>query len=126
MKNSKAQKITFWLSTTIIFLFEGVMPALFSQTEMAVEGITHLGYPLYFGNMLTVFKVIGALILILPFAKSKLKEWAYAGFTFVMISAFVSHVVVDGFTGQSFFPLIILAILGVSYCSYHKAYGDKK
>ena len=53
----KTNKIIFWLTTTLIFLFEGVMPALTSQTEMAKEGIRHLGYPGYFGVMLTVFKV---------------------------------------------------------------------
>jgi hypothetical protein len=42
------------------------MPALTSQTAMAKEGIRHLGYPDYFGVMLTVFKVLGALALIIP------------------------------------------------------------
>jgi len=35
----KKAKIIFWITTTIIFLFEGVMPALTSQTELAKEGI---------------------------------------------------------------------------------------
>lgn len=41
----KTSKIIFWVTTTLIFLFEGVMPAFTSQTEMAKEGIRHLGYP---------------------------------------------------------------------------------
>jgi hypothetical protein len=48
----KKDKIIFWVTTTLIFLFEGVMPALTSQTELAKEGIKHLGYPEYFGNAL--------------------------------------------------------------------------
>ena len=39
----KAAKITFWVTTTLIFLFEGVVPALTSQTQMAKDGISHLG-----------------------------------------------------------------------------------
>lgn len=51
----KKEKFFFWTATTIIALFEGVMPALTSQTELAKEGIAHLGYPEYFGNVLVVF-----------------------------------------------------------------------
>jgi hypothetical protein len=35
----KKEKIIYWTATTIIALFEGVMPALTSQTELAKEGI---------------------------------------------------------------------------------------
>jgi hypothetical protein len=50
---------------------------------------------------------------------------AYAGFVFDFIFAFVSHWAVDGFGGQSIFPLIVLAILLVSYVTYHKLQGTK-
>jgi hypothetical protein len=116
----KTVKIIFWISTILIFAFEGVMPALTSQTEMAKEGIRHLGYPSYFGVMLAVFKVMGALALIIPQVPKRIKEWAYAGFTFNFISAFISHWAVDGLTGLTFFPLLVLAVLLVSYFSYHK------
>lgn len=116
----KTTKIIFWISTVLIFLFEGVMPALTSQTEMAKEGIRHLGYPPYFGMMLTVFKVLGALALIIPQVPKRLKEWAYAGFTFDFIAAFVSHWAIDGLTGGTFFPLLVMAVLMVSYFTYHK------
>ena len=116
----KKVNIIYWTTTTLIFLFEGVMPALTSQTEMAKEGISHLGYPAYFGVLLVVFKVLGALALILPQVPPRIKEWAYAGFTFDFISASVSHWVVDGFGGQAIFPLVVLAILMVSYAYYYK------
>ena len=116
----KNQKIIFWITTSIIFLMEGVMPAFTSQTELAKEGIRHLGYPEYFGNALVVFKVIGALLLIIPQVPKRLKDFAYAGFAFDFIFASISHFAVDGMDFQSFFPLILLAILGVSYRSYHQ------
>ncbi len=56
MKNTK---IIFLVTTVIIFLMEGVMLAFTSQTELAKEGIRHMGYPAYFGNTLVVFKVLG-------------------------------------------------------------------
>ncbi|ASS49040.1 MAG: hypothetical protein A3D31_05085 [Candidatus Fluviicola riflensis] len=116
----KTQKILFWTSTILIALFEGVMPALTSQTELAKEGIRHLGYPEYFGNALVVFKVLGVLVLLIPKIPARIKEWAYAGFAFDFIFATISHGAVDGISGQTFFPLIVLAVLMVSYVYYHK------
>ncbi len=116
----KKDKIIFWTATILIFLFEGVMPALTSQTEMAKEGIRHLGYPEYFGNALVIFKILGSLVLIIPQVPKRIKEWAYAGFGFDFIFASISHFAVDGVGFQSFFPLIVLGILAVSYVYYHK------
>jgi hypothetical protein len=83
----KSTKIIYWATTTLIFLFEGLMPALTSQTEMAKEGLNHLGYP---------------------------------GFVFDFIFAAISHWAVDGFGMDAVFPLIIMAVLLVSYRSYHQ------
>lgn len=116
----KTTKIIFWTTTILIFLFEGVMPALTSQTELAKEGIKHLGYPEYFGNALVVFKILGVLALIIPQVPGRIKEWAYAGFAFDFIFASISHFAVDGIDFQGFFPLIVLSILIVSYVTYHK------
>ena len=116
----KKQKIVFWTATVLIALFEGVMPALTSQTELAKEGIRHLGYPEYFGTALVVFKILGVIILIVPKIPSRLKEWAYAGFTFNFIFAMISHAAVDGVNAQTFFPLIVLFVLAISYIYYHK------
>lgn len=120
MAANRTSKTIYWVATGVIFLFEGVMPALTSHTDLAVEGIRHLGYPSYFGPMLTIFKVVGALILILPFIKGRVKEWAYAGFAITMICAFISHWAVDGIGGQTLLPVFIFVILLISYFYYHK------
>lgn len=116
----KKYKILFWTSTIFIFLFEGVMPALTGNSEMALEGFRHLGYPDYFAAILVFYKVMGSIILIIPRIPARLKEWAYAGFTFDFISASASYFVVDGFGFFAIFPLIILAILAISYFCFHK------
>jgi hypothetical protein len=121
----KKEKIIFWSATIIIALFEGLMPALTSQTEMAKEGIRHLGYPAYFGNALVIFKVLGVLALIIPQVPKRLKEWAYAGFVFDFLFAAISHGAVDGISGQTFFPLVVLIILLVSYFYFHKLNSKK-
>lgn len=122
----KKAKILFWVSTIIIFLFEGVLTALTSQTEMAKQGITSLGYPGYFGLMLAVFKVLGTIVLIVPAIPAQVKEWAYAGFAIDFICAFISLWVVNGFNGMTVFPLIVFVILIVSYVNYHKMYSFKQ
>lgn len=118
----KKIKITFWVTTVIIFLFEGVMPALTFQSEPAKEGLRHLGYPQYFGNAFVVFKVLGALTLIIPQIPKRIKEWAYAGFAFDFTFACISHWTVDGFGGQAIFPLFVFAVLIASYISYNKIF----
>jgi hypothetical protein len=116
----KTNRIIYWISTGFIFLFEGVIPALTSQTEVAKEGIRHLGYPGYFGILLTVFKVTGACLLIIPRVPARIKEWAYAGFTFEFLFAFLSYMATDGFGVLAFFPLVVLMILLVSYVNYYR------
>ena len=116
----KKDKITFWTTTIIIFIMEGLIPAFTSQTELAKQGISHLQYPVYFGNALVVFKVLGALVLLLPQAPKFAKEWAYAGFSFVFLFAGISHFAIDGFGFGGFLPLVFLGILLISYKFYHK------
>ena len=118
---SKTAKIAFWVSTGLIALLEGVMPALTFRSPMAVEGISHLGYPDYFGPMLTAFKVLGAIALIVPGVSARIKEWAYAGFGIDFIAAFVSIWAVDGFQGMLALPAVAFLILWASYSSYHAA-----
>lgn len=116
----KKYKIIFWITTAVIFLFEGVMPALTSQSEMSIQGITSLGYPVYFVTLLTVFKVLGSLVLIIPKVPARVKEWAYAGFAFDFTFALLSIWIVVGF-GVMLLPAVIaLIVLVLSYVSYHK------
>lgn len=122
----KKDKLIYWVATSLIALFEGLMPALTSQTELAKEGIRHLGYPDYFGNALVIFKILGVLVLVIPQVPKRFKEWAYAGFTFDFIFASISHGAVDGINTQTFFPLLVLGILAISYVYYHKLNPSKE
>ena len=70
----KKNKIIFWITTIIFVLWDGVMPGLTSHTPLAVEAIRKLGYPDYFRVMLTVFKVIGAIILAVPAVRGTLER----------------------------------------------------
>lgn len=99
---------------------EGVLVALTSHTDMSVQGITGLGYPLYFVPMLSVAKILGTLALMIPKVSPRIKEWAYAGFGFDFIAAFVSIWAVAGFGAMLILPTAFMVILALSYKSYHK------
>ena len=117
----KKTNILFWVTTLVIFLFESLLSAFTFQSELAKQGMSHLGYPVYFGNFLVLCKVLGGLALVIPKISPKVKEWAYAGFAFDFIGAAVSHGSVDGIGNfQTMFPLIFLALLIVSYRCYQK------
>ena len=121
----KQAKIIFWITTGFIFLFEGVLVALTSHSDLSIQGITHLGYPVYFVTLLAVFKVLGSITLIVPAVPVRIKEWGYAGFMIDFISAFVSILVVDGLVVTLLIPLVTIVILILSYVNYHKMGASK-
>lgn len=118
----KKNKIIFWAATIIILLWEGIMPlsTLIFAPEYATVGTKPLGYPDYFAYTLIICKVLGVLAISFPKTPAKLKEWAYAGLTFNLIFAFISHAFVDKNIRYMIMPLVVLAILAVSYIYNNK------
>jgi len=117
----KKTKIIFWTSTIFLFLFEGIMPlsTLLFMPQYTNAGTKPLGYPDYFAVALIICKVLGALAIILPSVPARVREWAYAGLTFNLIFAIISHAAVDGNIGFILMPVGIMAILALSYFSQY-------
>jgi uncharacterized membrane protein YphA (DoxX/SURF4 family) len=113
----KKNKIIFWVATIIIALMEGVMPLAtwIAAPQYMTFGTKALGYPDYFAYTLVVGKILGVIAIVLPKIPAKIKEWAYAGFTFNLLFAFISHAMVDKEPSNMIMPLVILAILMTSY-----------
>ncbi|MCW5910103.1 MAG: DoxX family protein [Cyclobacteriaceae bacterium] len=113
----KKNKIIFWTATIIIALWEAVMPMAtwIFASEYMTFGTKALGYPDYFAYSLAIAKVLGVIAITYPKAPVKLKEWAYAGLSFTLIFAFISHAFVDKNIGYMIMPLAFLGILAVSY-----------
>ena len=111
-----ARKITYWLSTSIIALMSLFAAfAYLSGGSQAVQGFAHVGYPQQLRIILGIAKPLGAITLLVP-GLVKLKEWAYAGFTFAWICAFFAHYLAkDGAT--AFMPLVLLVLLVISYAT---------
>jgi hypothetical protein len=113
----KKNKTIFWVTTSLIFLLEGLMPlsTLLFAHEYFNAGTKPLGYPDYFAYALIGCKIIGATALMIPKLPAKLREWAYAGLAFNLIFAAISHMVVDKNVGYILMPLLVGTVLAVSY-----------
>jgi uncharacterized membrane protein YphA (DoxX/SURF4 family) len=115
----KAIKITYWISTVLVALMminSAVM--YFTKPEMT-QAFAHLGFPDYFRVELAVLKLIGAVVLLTPLT-TRIKEWAYAGFAIVFVSAFIAHTAMGDPVANRAMPLVFLVVLLVSYITYHR------
>lgn len=113
----KKNKIIFWITTTIIFLFEAVMPfgTLLFAHEYFNAGTKPLGYPDYFAYALIICKIVGATAIMVPKLPQKLREWAYAGLSFNLIFATYSHIIVDKNISYIVMPVVVGIVLATSY-----------
>jgi uncharacterized membrane protein YphA (DoxX/SURF4 family) len=85
-----------------------------AQSEQAVDGLRHLGYPAYFAVLLGTWKLLGALVIAAP-GLPRLKEWAYAGFFFDLTAAAFSRAVVGDSAADILAPLVFLALVLASW-----------
>lgn len=94
----------YWVTTVIIvaeLAVDGVWDIL--RVPYVRPVIEHLGYPAYFLVILGVWKVAGAVALLVP-RFPRLKEWAYAGTFFELTGAIASHAVSGSRGGHLIWP----------------------
>jgi len=120
---TKRNKIIYWISTIWLalgMLSTGIVQLLKPEEEVAK--MTHLGYPVYFLTILGIWKILGVAAVLIP-KFPRLKEWAYAGFFFVMTGAAISHIAL-GDSINEIFPSLLLLILTV--VSWYFRPADRK
>jgi len=112
---TKTKKITYWVST--IFLSFGMLAGGIQQM-LQIGGyneiVSQLGYPLYLLSILGTWKILGVIAILIP-KKPLLKEWAYAGFFFVMSGATISHIAVGQQITEALPPIILLLVTVASW-----------
>lgn len=116
----RQDKIIYWLTTSLISIGSLYAVYLYFTDSTIVEAYKHLDFPAYFRIQVGVSKLIGAIVLIAPFFPARMKEWAYAGFGILYVSATITHYMVDDPTIKTVIPLINLVILSVSNIYYSK------
>ena len=115
----KATSLIYWATTGLLSLAM-LFSAFGYVTQPAMkQAFEHLGYPAYFRVELAVAKVLGVLVLLAP-VNPRLKEWAYAGFAFTFVSAFIGHTALGDAVGERMAPLVMLALLTASYLTYNR------
>jgi uncharacterized membrane protein YphA (DoxX/SURF4 family) len=115
----KLKVIGYWTTTTIVVLelLAGGMTDLVHGREVLFVGqpvvldLAQLGYPAYLLTILGVWKLLGAIALLMP-RFPRLKEWAYAGTFFEATGAAASWVMHGDNTsalGLLIFAALVLA-----------------
>jgi len=123
---TRKNKIIFWIATIWLalgMLSTGAVQLFKGKTGAGgVDSITQLGYPVYFLTILGVWKILGAVAVLIP-KFPVLKEWAYAGFFFAMTGAVFSHIA-RGNPAIEMFPSLLLLVLAL--LSWYFRPADRK
>ena len=112
---TKRNKIIYWIAT--IWLALGMVSTGIVQIiemEEEVDVITNLGYPVYILTILGIWKILGVVAVLIP-KFPLVKEWAYAGFVFIMSGALFSHIVVGDSAKALFGPTLLLVLTVISW-----------
>ena len=106
---TRATKIMYWVTTVLVataFFVTGVgnlVPVAHIARDMS-----HLGYPPYFLYVLGTWKILGAIVIVLP-KVPRLKEWAYAGMAFDLTGAAFSRAA----SGDSVITVIVPVAISI-------------
>ena len=112
----KIRAIGYWIATILIALETlagGIVDLTHGRTGVfsgppVVDVVTSLGYPVYILLILGIWKIPGAIVLLVP-GLLRLKEWAYAGIVFDLSGAAMSHAI-QGRTSDLVAPLALLGL----------------
>jgi len=114
-KSQKRNRIIYWIFT--IWMALGMVSTAIVQlmkNEDELRNFTNLGYPAYLMMIIGVWKLLGVIAVLIP-KRPLLKEWAYAGFFFVMSGALSSHIIVGDTFGRTFPALLLLVLVIISW-----------
>ena len=122
---TKKNKIIYWIATLWLALgmvSTGIAQLLKLPGQGGPDMLAHLGYPVYLLILLGVWKMLGVIAVLIP-KFPLLKEWAYAGFFFIMTGAAFSHIA-SGDPLIALFPSMLLLVLTV--VSWYFRPADRK
>lgn len=114
-RSEKRTKIIYWIFTLWMALgmvSTAIVQLMKNKDELA--NFTNLGYPAYLMTIIGVWKLLGIIAILIP-KQLLLKEWAYAGFFFVMSGAVISHLIVGDTAGRTFPAVLLLALVIISW-----------
>jgi uncharacterized membrane protein YphA (DoxX/SURF4 family) len=114
----KTRSIAYWTTTILVAFFMSGGFAQILQFRANPHGVVpQLGYPMYFFLILGIWKVLGAVAILVP-RFPRLKEWAYAGIFFDLTGAAASCAAVGGYGAYAFHVIAPLIIAGLTVASW--------
>lgn len=120
---TKTTNLIYWISTIVfaaLMIFSaagGLQPS--QQSIQLIHDV--LGYPLYFIQFISIAKLLGSLVILIPGLNGSVKEWAYAGLFFDLTGAIYSGVASSGNFDPMMLTMLIWILPGfVSYYYWHK------
>jgi len=117
----KKTNIAYWVFTGLLsaLMIMGAIPDILMIPDAVTMITEHLGYPAYFLPFIGAAKLLGAIAILIP-GFPRLKEWAYAGFTYDLIAAIYSMIAVGDPIGTWSPVLIGIVLIAGSYMLHHK------
>lgn len=112
---TKRNKIIYWIATVWLALgmtSSGIFQII--QLEDAVKKMLEWGYPPYFLTIIGTWKILGVMAILTP-KFLLLKEWAYAGFFFLMTGAIFTHFAVGDNVSEFFGSSLLLLLTIISW-----------
>lgn len=109
-QSEKRKRIIYWIFT--LWMSLGMVSTAIVQlmkNKDELTNFTNLGYPAYLMYIIGIWKILGVIAILIP-KRLLLKEWAYAGFFFVMSGAVISHLIVGDASGRTL-PAVLLFVL---------------
>jgi len=86
--------------------------------EHFAQDMTHLGYPAYFLKIIGTWKILAAIVIVIPNFQ-RIKEWAYAGMMLDLTGAALSRHFVGDAWPMVVIPLGISILVTVNYIIRH-------
>lgn len=114
--DTRSKAIAYWIVTALV-VFENILGGVWDiwRTPYVRVEMVRLGYPLYVLTILGIWKLLGAIAILIP-RFPRLKEWAYAGMFFEYSGAAVSQLLVGGnFFRYVTYPLFVIILVAVSW-----------
>ncbi|WP_289138698.1 DoxX family protein [uncultured Brevibacillus sp.] len=112
----KGKWIAYWTVTFLLVatvMLSGIGQLM--QYGGNIDLVTNLGYPIYVLTILGMWKVLGAIALVVP-GFPRMKEWAHAGIFFIMTGAALSHAFANDYGEYGFHIILPLfyAVLNIA------------
>ncbi|KHF35887.1 DoxX family protein [Paenibacillus sp. JTLBN-2024] len=112
------KRVAYW-SVTLLLVIAIALSGIGQLMQFGgnIDLVKNLGYPLYVLTILGIWKVLGAVALVVP-GLPRLKEWVHAGIFFLMTGAACSHALANDYGDYGFNLILPLSYAALNMLSW--------